>query len=71
MKKKAFAELAEKKLLGLCRVIHKFFRTEDKLEITALIGDENTGIPGLYLDSSFLVPNRKKLTLSKLNGMKL
>ncbi|XP_066157432.1 pre-mRNA 3' end processing protein WDR33 [Euwallacea fornicatus] len=32
---------------------------EDKVEITALIGDENTAIPGLDLDSSLLVNEDK------------
>lgn len=32
---------------------------EDKVEITALIGDENTAIPGLDLDSSLLVNEEK------------
>ncbi|KAL1490489.1 hypothetical protein ABEB36_013174 [Hypothenemus hampei] len=32
---------------------------EDKVELTALIGDENTAIPGLDLDSNFLVNEEK------------
>lgn len=42
---------------------------EDKVEITALIGDENTTIPGLDLDSGLLVNEErakpKKVPFSK------
>lgn len=38
---------------------------EDKVELTALIGDENTAIPGLDLDSS-LLNNEEKVKPKKV-----